>query len=362
MASEVESPAHPPVMTDVARLARVSHQTVSRVLNQPQGVRPATRERVLAAIDALGYRPNSAARALVTGRSLTIGVVSYGGTLYGPASSIDSIEKAAAEAGYFVSIAAIHDLGHRALGKAVDRLRAQAVDGIMAVTPFPLSLPENIPAVMLHGGDPKSRMPSVSVDQELGARLATEHLLGLGHRSVWHVAGHEKWSEAHRRIAGWKAALADAAADAPPPLQGDWSAQSGYEAGLRLAREPAATAIFVANDHMALGVLRALEEAGRRVPGDVCVVGFDNIPEAGFLTPSLSTVRQDFPEVGRRSVALILDQIDKGAREPISVSVEPELIVRESSSPGDSPATSSPGNSPATSSPEDAPTTSRGSR
>ena len=335
VASEVESPAHPPVMTDVARLARVSHQTVSRVLNQPQGVRPATRERVLAAIDALGYRPNSAARALVTGRSLTIGVVSYGATLYGPASSIDSIEKAAGEAGYFVSIAAIHDLGRRALGKAVDRLRAQAVDGIVAVTPFPLSLPDNIPAVMLHG-DPEAGMPSVCVDQELGARLATEHLLGLGHRSVWHVAGHAKWSEAHRRITGWKAALASAAADAPPPLQGDWSAQSGYEAGLRLAKDPAATAIFVANDHMALGVLRAMDEAGRRVPDDVCVVGFDDIPEAGFLTPSLSTVRQDFPAVGRRSVALILAQIDKGAREQVIVSVAPELVVRESSSPQDS--------------------------
>jgi DNA-binding LacI/PurR family transcriptional regulator len=334
VAPEVELPANPPLMTDVARLAHVSHQTVSRVLNRPEGVRPATRERVLAAIDTLGYRRNLAARALVTGRSLTIGIVSYDATLYGPASSIGSIEKAAREAGYFVSIAAIHDLGHRSVGKAVDRLRAQAVDGIMVIAPFPLSLPDNIPAVILHGG-PKSRMPSVSVDQELGARLATEHLLGLGHQSVWHVAGHAKWSEADRRITGWKAALAGAGAAAPPLLQGDWSVRSGYEAGLQLARDPAVTAIFVANDHMALGVLRAMHEAGRRVPDDVCVVGFDDIPEAGFLTPSLSSVRQDFAEVGRRSVALILAQIDGGAREPVAVSIEPELVVRDSSSPPD---------------------------
>ena len=252
--------------------------------------------------------------------------------MYGPASSIDSIERAAREAGYFVSIAAIHDLGQRSLREAVDRLRAQAVDGIMVVAPFPLSLPDSIPAVMLHGG-PKAGMPSVSVDQERGARLAAEHLLSLGHRSVWHVAGHAKWTEAHRRIAGWRAALAAAGADVPPPLPGDWSARSGYEAGLRLARKRTVTAVFVANDLMALGLLRAMHETGRRVPEDVCVVGFDDMPEAEFLTPSLSSVRQDFTEVGRRSVALILAQISKGSREPVTVLVEPKLVIRQSSSP-----------------------------
>lgn len=332
MAAAVEPSARPPVMTDVARLAQVSEQTVSRVLNQPQDVLPATLERVLTAIDALGYRRNSAARALVTGRSLTIGIVSYDATLYGPASTIDSIEKAARDAGYFVSIAAIHDLGQRSLGQAVDRLLSQAVDGVMVVAPFPVSLPDNIPAVMLHGG-PGAGMPFVSVDQELGARLATEHLLVLGHRTVWHVAGHDKWTEAHRRMEGWRAALADVGAEVPEPLPGDWSARSGYEAGLRLVKKPGASAIFVANDHMALGLLRAMHETGHRVPDDVCVVGFDDIPEAGFLTPSLSSVRQDFTEVGRRSVALMLAQIDQGAREPARVSIEPMLVVRASSSP-----------------------------
>jgi DNA-binding LacI/PurR family transcriptional regulator len=341
VAAEAESPNHAPVMTDVARLAQVSHQTVSRVLNHPEGVRPATRERVLAAIDTLGYRRNSAARTLVTGRSLTIGIVSYNATLYGPASSVESIEKAALGAGYFVSIAAIHDLDQRSMRLAVDRLRAQAVDGIMVVAPLPLSFPDNIPAVLLHG-DPKEGMPSVSVDQERGARLATEHLLALGHQSVWHVAGHKKWSEARRRITGWKAALAAAGVQAPAPLRGDWSVRSGYEAGLELARERDVTAVFVANDHMALGVMRAMHEVGRRVPEDVCVVGFDDIPEAGYLTPTLSTVRQDFTEVGRRSMALMLAQIERGAREPATVSVEPDLIIRESSSPGGSPASASP--------------------
>jgi DNA-binding LacI/PurR family transcriptional regulator len=319
-------------MTDVARLAQVSHQTVSRVLNQPEAVRPATRERVLAAIDSLGYRRNLAARALVTGRSLIIGIVSLDATLHGPASTIDSIEKAARKAGYFVSIAAIHDLDQRSLRQAVDRLLAQAVDGVMVVAPFPLAVPDHIPSVMLHGG-PRPGMASVSVDQEQGARLATEHLLALGHRSVWHVAGHDKWTEAHRRMTGWRAALGEAGAKVYEPLPGDWSARSGYEAGLRLAQQSEVTAVFVANDHMALGVLRAMHESGRRVPEDVCVVGFDDIPEASFLTPSLSSVRQDFTEVGRRSVALMLSQIEHGEREAANISVQPELVIRQTSSP-----------------------------
>ena len=215
----VSLPARPPGMVDVARLAKVSHQTVSRVLNDPDAVRPATRERVQAAIESLGYRRNSAARALVTGRSQSIGIVSFNATLYGPASTIDGIEKAASEAGYFVSVAAIHDLGQRAVSQAVERLLAQAVDGVMVVAPFPLTVPDRIPAVMLHGGS-KAGMPSVSVDQELGARLATEHLLGQGHRTVFHVAGDEKWTESRRRVSGWKAALRDAGAPVPCAVAG----------------------------------------------------------------------------------------------------------------------------------------------
>ncbi len=319
-------------MMDVARVAEVSHQTVSRVLNSPDDVRPATRARVLEAIDALGYRRNSAARALVTGRSDSIGIVSFNGTLYGPASSIDGIEKAASQAGYAVTIAAIHDVRQSSVTTAVERLLAQGVDGVMVVAPFPLTIPHHMPAVLLHGGDDPG-LPSVSVDQELGARLATEHLIAQGHRTVWHVAGPDEWTESGRRTAGWRGALTAAGIDVPDPLVGDWSARSGYDAGLRLCTEESVSAVFVANDHMALGVLRACAESGRRVPDDVCVVGFDDIPEAAFLTPSLSSVRQDFAEVGRRSVALMLEQIEQGRRGPASSTVEPELLVRQSSSP-----------------------------
>ena len=252
---EVSSPVRPPAMVDVARLAKVSHQTVSRVLNDPDAVRPATRERVLdGGIDSLGYRRNPAARALVTGRSQSIGIVCFNATLYGPASTIDGIEKAASEAGYFVSVAAIHDLGQRAVNRAVERLLAQAVDGVMVVAPFPLAVPDDIPAVLLHGG-PEAGMPSVSVDQELGARLATEHLLHQGHRTVCHVAGAEKWTESAgaRRVEG----ALDAATSSRP-------AARRLECAIRIRSRKAAvpsrpvTAVFVGNDHMALGLLRAM--------------------------------------------------------------------------------------------------------
>ena len=212
-----------------------------------------------------------------------------------------------------MTIAAVHDVSQRSVNAAVERLLAQGVDGVMVVAPFPLTIPQHLPAVLLHGG-PEPGLPSVSVDQERGARLATEHLIAQGHRTVWHVAGPEEWTESARRTAGWRGALTAAGSDVPEPLRGDWSARSGYEAGLRLCKEQSVTAVFVANDHMALGVLRAFAESGRRVPDDVCVVGFDDIPEAAFLTPSLSSVRQDFAEVGRRSVALMLEQIERGRR------------------------------------------------
>ena len=310
-----------PGMMDVARLG-VSHQTVSRVLNSPDDVRPATR--------GASSRPSSPWVSPQLGgpraghRSLdSIGIVSFNATLYGPASSIDAIEKAASEAGYAVTIAAVHDVSQRSVNAAVERLLAQSVDGVMVVAPFPLTIPQHLPAVLLHGG-PEPGLPSVSVDQERGARLATEHLIAQGHRTVWHVAGPEEWTESARRTAGWRGALTAAGSDVPEPLRGDWSARSGYEAGLRLCKERSVTAVFVANDHMALGVLRAFAESGRRAPDDVCVVGFDDIPEAAFLTPSLSSVRQDFAEVGRRSVALMLEQIERGGRVPNSTAVEPE--------------------------------------
>jgi DNA-binding LacI/PurR family transcriptional regulator len=323
------------VMADVGRLAGVSHQTVSRVLNDSAKVRPETRERVLRAMRQLDYRPNSVARALVTGRSRTVGVVTFDTVLYGPASTLFGIEKAAHAAGYFVSIISLRSLDRASVINALERLQAQGIDGILIIAPHVrtanvmLNLPADVPVVAVEAG-PDDDVPVVVIDQVAGARAATEHLLGLGHRTVWHIAGPEGWLEARRRIDGWQSALRDAGADVPEPLVGDWSPRSGYDIAQRLLADPAVTAVFAANDQMALGVLRRLHESGRDVPGEVSVVGFDDIPEAAFFTPPLTTVRQDFGEMGRQSVLALLARIDDVDSPSRRVVVEPELVVRAS--------------------------------
>jgi DNA-binding LacI/PurR family transcriptional regulator len=322
-------------MADVAKLARVSHQTVSRVLHDSPHVSRETRERVLAAIRRLDYRPNSQAQALVTGRSRALGVVSFDTTLFGPASTLLAIEEAAHDAGYATSIAGLRSLNRASVIGAVQRLRDQGVDGIVVVAPQRsavdalLHLPGDVPVVAVEAG-PDDTVPVVAVDQLAGAVAATRHLLDLGHRTVLHVAGPQDWLEAEQRIEGWRSALRAAGADEPKVIRGDWSARSGYEVGQELVRTSGATAVFVANDQMALGLLRALHEAGREAPRDLSVVGFDDIPEAAYFTPPLTTVRQDFAEVGRRCLHLLLGQIESGARAWSRVVVPAELVVRAS--------------------------------
>jgi DNA-binding LacI/PurR family transcriptional regulator len=189
-----------------------------------------------------------------------------------------------------------------------------------------------VPLVAVEAG-PAGAVPLVAVDQFAGAVLATRHLLELGHRSVWHVGGPVDWLEAQQRTAGWRSALLDAGSSTPPSLTGDWSPDSGYRLGRELARDDAVTAIFVANDQMALGVLRALHEHGRDVPGEISVVGFDDIPEAEFFLPPLTTVRQKFDEMGRSSLRLLLDVMQSPGAPAAELTVAPELIVRASTAP-----------------------------
>jgi DNA-binding LacI/PurR family transcriptional regulator len=195
-----------------------------------------------------------------------------------------------------------------------------------------LHVPRDMPVVAVEAG-PEEAVPVVAVDQVAGAAAATRHLLELGHRTVWHVAGPSDWLEARQRIEGWTTALEQAGADAPPLLSGDWSARSGYELGRRLATVREVTAIFAANDQMALGVLRALYEAGREVPRDLSIVGFDDIPEAQFFTPPLTTVRQDFNEVGRQSLMVLVGEIGAATRSSSRVIIPPRLELRESTAP-----------------------------
>lgn len=329
--------ARPSAMVDVARLAGVSHMTVSRVLNDHPNVRPQTRQRVLDAIRQLDFTPNKAARTLATRRSNTLGIVTVDTALFGPASMVCGFEQAARAAGYFVAIASIRSITPKSVGSALNRLREQAVEGIVAIVPQDSgtaalrTMAADIPVVTIGAGS-RPDVPAVGVDNVAGARMATEHLLQLGHATVHHVAGPQSWPEARERMAGWRKALETANAQVPEVMVGTWGARSGYDLGRRLARDASVTAVFCANDHMAMGVLRAFAEARRRVPEDASVVGFDDIPEAPFMIPPLTTVRQDFGALGRQSVDLLRD-LAAGTQPTAAMSVLllPELKVRRSS-------------------------------
>lgn len=322
------------VMADVATLAGVSYQTVSRVLHDSPNVHEETRARVVAAIRQLDYRPNTMARALVTGRSKALGVVCFDTTLYGPASTLSGIQQAAHEAGYAVSISSLRALNRDTVLSAIQQLRDQGVDGVAVIAPLRAGVDalrhvrSDFAVVAVEAG-PEASIPVATVDQKAGATAATQHLLSLGHKTVWHLAGPIDWKEAEDRIEGWKNALKAAGARVPPLIRGDWTARSGYEAAQSLLQIEELTAVLVGNDQMALGLLRRLHEVGRKVPGELSVVGFDDIPEAAYFTPPLTTVRQDFAELGRRCLHVLLDRID-GNMAPIRVVVAPELVVRSS--------------------------------
>jgi DNA-binding LacI/PurR family transcriptional regulator len=334
-----ESVTRAVTMADVARTLGLSHQTVSRVLNDHPSVRSDTRARVLQAVEALGFRPNPAARALVTRRSQTLGVVGFDTTLHGPASTLAGIERAAQRAGYFVSVAIAEAVTIDTVLDAIDRLIAQRVEGIIVIAPLlgtVKALPavsRNVPLVVVASGDAPG-LTSVRMDQVEGARMVTRHLLDEGASTVWHVAGPADWTEARARVAGWRTELSRARAPVPTLLRGSWQPQSGYDAGRRLARRAGVEAVFVGNDQMALGLLRAFHEAGVRVPEDILVAGFDDVPEAAFYTPPLTTVRQDFAALGRRGIGLLLEQLAHGGSGPRQAVLPLELVVRQSSQRG----------------------------
>ncbi len=325
---------HRAVMADVASRAGVSVMTVSRVLNGFPGVADDTRQRVEKAIAALGYQANTAARILAGGRSHTLGVVAVETEQFGPSHMLYGIEAAARAAGHLLSFVTLDRSGDDMMA-TLDRLRASRVDGVIVVAPVRhvvnavAAVKDDLPLVVV-GGDPTMGTPTVTIDQYDGARRATQHLLELGHPSVHHVRGPTDWIDAAARVRGWAGALRDAGLKHDSPLVGDWGASGGYAAGTRLARDPDVSAVFAANDQTALGVIRALHDAGRRVPHEVSVVGFDDTPESPYFFPALTTIRQDFGEVGRRSVELIRALIDGHGVER-HVVVPAELVVRESS-------------------------------
>lgn len=333
--SAAQHGGRPPSIVDVAALANVSYQTVSRVLNGHPSVRPSTRLAVLGAVEQLGYRPSNAARTLVTGRSRTLGVLvldiadSEGLTpLYG-------IEHSARELGYFVGIGAVDAIDRTSVQATVGRLAEQSIAGLLVIAPVDAtqdalaSVPPHLPVVAIEG-DPGGSVTTVGVDQAAGARAAVEHLLSLGHETVFHVRGPSEWMQSQDRMAGWRAALEAVGADTPMPLAGDWTAESGYEAGQVLARIPELTAVFAGNDQMALGLMLALSERGISVPGDVSVVGYDDGADAPYYNPPLTTVRQDFRAVGRRAVELLVSRVEESDSETEHVLLDAEFVARKS--------------------------------
>lgn len=328
----------PPVMSDVAARAGVSHQTVSRVLNEPGLVRPETRQRVLTAIEELGYRRNMSARALATNRTRLVGIVNPGVTLLGPSHTTVAIENAARAAGYATTTAGTEDAS-ASPHDVLDFFLNLGVEGIIVVAPtleladVARELAGSLPVVVIaaHLVDP-GPLHVVAIDHEQGARDATRHLLDLGHRDIAHVAGPSNWFDARARADGWRAELSEAGVQVPEVIAGGWDARQGYSAAQRLLQRPVLpTAVFAANDHLALGMMRAFHEAGVRIPGDVAIVGYDDVAGAGFFEPPLTTVRQPFQEVGEQAVKTLLAQLGGDEHDPPPSL--PELIVRASSGP-----------------------------
>ena len=327
--------SRPPSMVDVAREAGVALVTVSRVLNEPDRVRPETRDRVTQAIERLGYRRNDLARALKSGRSNTFGVVIAGSELFELPRILRGVEESAQRAGYWVNLASWQGGDADQLTAAVDRMTRQAVEAIAIIADRPVAaealerLAAVVPVSVVMSGDlANPAIGSVELDQELGARLATRHLLNLGHRRIVHITGRLEVFDARARLAGFEQEMGAAGADAVF-VEGDFTAASGYRQASRLADGGLPTAIFAGNDQTAMGVLAAFAERGISVPRDVSLVGFDDMAGAAYLVPALTTVRQDFVSLGSASIEMLLEMIGGApARHQL---IAPTLIPRLSS-------------------------------
>ena len=324
-----------PNIRDVARLAGVSYQTVSRVLNESPSIKDSTKQRVLDVIQEIGYRPNQAARTLVTSKSRTIGILSQQTAYYGPTTSITAIEQAAKEAGYRLSITNISSGEYISIKAGLDYLLSQSIEALVVIAPqvrvFEIlaELSIDVPFVTLQSTD-LGGVHSMSVDQVAGARMATRHLIELGHTEIMHISGPQDWIEAEARMQGFLHEINEAELRTRAPILGDWSASFGYYAGLELLRFRDFSAVFASNDQMALGFMHACRELGLSIPGDMSVVGFDDIPEAAHFFPPLTTVRQNFPEIGRRAVSLLISELRGDDGHLDHELIMPELVVRES--------------------------------
>ncbi|MGW4214356.1 LacI family DNA-binding transcriptional regulator [Lentzea sp. NPDC004789] len=328
-----------PSIRDVAAAAGVSHQTVSRVLNDSPRVNPDTRRQVLDAIERLGFRPNRAARALGSGRASTVTVVAANTALYGYATTLQGIEEAARSAGLAVGVRVVESDRPADVRLAVEHVSDPNAGGVVVIAFDAASaevlrtLPADVPAVAATeaGGLAGIDRSMVFLDERPAAADATRHLLDLGHRTVHHVAIPSETGTSARQ-SGWRTALEEANAPVPEVIRAGWDVRSAYLAGQRLAADPGVTAVLCGNDDTALAVRRALFEAGRDVPRDVSIIGFDDVPGAAYWTPALTTVRMDFAALGRAALAAITAVL-AGAPPQVTALAPPSLVVRESTAP-----------------------------
>ena len=331
--------SRPPASTDVARQAGVSQKTVSRVMNNEPLVSDEVRRRVLEAARELGYRPNSAARALTSGRTFRIGFVSLGTALHGPISTLVAAEQAARGKGYSMAITTTQAGDPGGVAGAIDLALQQGAEAIVLSEPIEegdLEIRLDVP-VLIFGhlaGIHSRHVISILNAGDRSAEMATAHLLSLGHETVHHIAGPPRWYPARERLDGWRRALETNGAPVPEHIAGDWTAASGYDAAVQLSQRDDVTAVFCANDDMALGAIKGFADNGRVAPDDISIMGFDDIPTAAYARPPLTTIRHPFEVGAKRGIEALISTIER-PDDPTPEVAEPhgDLIVRESAGP-----------------------------
>ncbi|GAA3037677.1 LacI family DNA-binding transcriptional regulator [Microbacterium dextranolyticum] len=325
-----------PSIYDVAKQAGVSHMTVSRVLNGHPNIRDSTRERVLRAIEDMNYTRSSIARALATRRAMRIGVLVDGPVEYGPNSTLRALESAARHQGYGVSAFSVSDGAQSQMDDGLMELATEGVEALCVIAPRASSLrvlrehDRGLPTIVIKA-EPDPVWHTIAVDQRAGAVEAVTYLIGIGHRRILHLAGPQDWYDARERQQGWADALALAGLDVIAPVVGDWTSDFGYEYG-RTHDFGDATAVFAANDQMALGLMHGLAERGLRIPQDISVIGVDDLPDSRHFLPPLTTVQQDFSALGELALRQILAAIGGDGDVHHDV-IEPVLVVRASTAP-----------------------------
>ena len=336
-----------PTIKQVAKAAGVSTQTVSRVINDRPDVAPETRERIMMTIDELGYQPSALARSLIQQRSYTLGVVTAGLTYIGPSRTLSGITSAAEAAGYSLLLKELSHFDADNLVPIFHALLSRHVDGVIWAVPEvgenrswinKRSIGPNLPIVYITM-EPKANISTVSVDNYLGGRMAMSHLIEQGYRNIGHISGPMDWWEARQRMLAWKDALREAGIETKEGhwAEGDWSSASGVQGIERLLEQyPNMDALFVGNDQMALGVIQVAYQKGLRIPEDLGVVGFDDIPESTYFNPPLTTIEQDQYTLGKVAVEEMIKIIEAGWQglesvETKPIMITPRLVVRKSS-------------------------------